>query len=84
MPASLEQLDDIEHRFTHHPPGSPAVANTHQDIRLAMCQAAVVVADRTERCREQSLALTALEEAMFWANAAVARHHPDNRPAKEA
>ena len=24
-------------------------------------------------CREQSLAITALEEAMFWANAAIAR-----------
>ena len=27
----------------------------------------------TRECREQSLAITSLEEAMFWTNAAIAR-----------
>ncbi len=79
MTALQEQINEIAHRFAHHPPGSPVVAQTHQEIRTMLGDVAVKLAHLTGRSREQSLALTALEEAMFWANASVARHHPDNQ-----
>ena len=33
------------------------------------------VLDNTPECREQTIAVNKLQEAMFWANAAVARNH---------
>lgn len=46
----------------------------HTDVRAACARAAQNIVAVTPECREQSLAITALEEAMFWGNAAIARH----------
>lgn len=64
--------DELDRRFAVH-----AVTIEQKDrmgtIRdVARHVAAIVVRDAPE-CREQSLAITALEEAVFWANAAVSR-----------
>ncbi len=71
-----ERYDDLQHRFNYHkPPEGSTVGMAHEKMR-GMCHvAAVEIVNNTPECREQSLALTKLEEAMFWANAAVARHH---------
>lgn len=66
--------DEIDHNFTHHPPSSPEVGERYAEIRAQLKQSAIFICESTPVSREQSLALTKLEEAMFWANAAVARH----------
>lgn len=64
---------DIEHRFAFHPATDQEKRDDHASVRQA-CRAA---ADRiNELCpdgREKSLAVTALEEAMMWGNASLAR-----------
>jgi hypothetical protein len=42
-------------------------------IRAEAQHLAVLIADMVPEGREQSLALTKLEEVMFWANAGIAR-----------
>lgn len=64
---------DLENRFTYHAPNK-AQAAVFPPIRAAILETAKQIRDLTPRSREQSLAMTALEEAMFWANAAVARN----------
>lgn len=64
MPSPAE----LKTRFTYHPPKDGE--SVHNEAHLL---AEHIVASSPE-CREQSLALTALEEAVFWTNAAIARH----------
>lgn len=66
--------DELSRRFDYHKPSTEDVVERHQYIRQ-MCHA--VARELTDTCpesRELALALTKIEEAMFWANAAVARH----------
>jgi hypothetical protein len=66
--------EDLDNRFNYHPPKDEGVANRHQLVRQTCLSAAEDILDATgEPSREQSLAITKLEEAMFWANAAIAR-----------
>lgn len=64
---------EIDKRFAYYRPQSKEVARRFPQIRGAVRAAARVIVDSTVPSREQSLALTKLEEAMFWASAAVAR-----------
>lgn len=66
-------LNDIQNRFTYHPPkaGQPA---RYENLRSAARALAVLIADETPDSRERSLAITKLEECVFWANAAIARN----------
>lgn len=66
-------VERIEHDFTYHPPQSDQT-ESYQHLRS---QAKTLALDIVALCpdgRERSLALTHLEEAIFWANAAIARH----------
>lgn len=65
-------IADLKHRFAHHPPYGDR-GDRHGDVRQACFDAAEKLVDATPEGREQALALTKLEEAMFWANAAIAR-----------
>jgi hypothetical protein len=73
------KADTLEERFNYHTPPNEAVIETHWLIRKQMLGAAQMVCDNCPPCRELSLAVTKLEEAMFWANAAVARNHDHYR-----
>ena len=64
---------DLDNRFDYHAPDDTARAS-HQSIRDACKDTAMVFTSLLPDSREASLALTHLEQAMFWANAAVARH----------
>jgi len=64
--------DRIKNDFTYHPP-KPGQAEIYEGIRAAGLAMAEHITDVTPLSREQSLALTAIEEAVFWANAALAR-----------
>lgn len=63
---------EIRRRFAHYGPAAKAV-ESHDLLRAAFRGAASLVDDECPDGREKSLAVTALEEAMFWANAAIAR-----------
>lgn len=65
---------ELAHRFRYHPPKDDTTAGAHQWIRDAMLVAAIHVNDNCPEGREKALAFTKLEEAMFWANAAIARN----------
>ena len=67
---------EFEARFQTHPPVNNTVVRAH--IRYAAKTVLRVVPPG----REQSLAITKLEEAMFWANAGIARNqdsHDEDR-----
>lgn len=66
--------DEIKHRVHYHPPTDAAKAK-HEGVRDAIEQAIAAMAAFVPESREQSLSITKLEEAMFWANAGIARNH---------
>lgn len=63
----------IENNFTYHPPFGDQ-PQRYQQMRDAAKELAQKIAAQTPESREQSIALTKLEEAVFWANAAIARN----------
>lgn len=67
-------LDDISHRFNFHPANDEEKKNEHSAIRTHCRELAHFLDDRLPNGREKSLAITKLEEVMFWANAAAARN----------
>lgn len=63
----------IENDFRYHAPRDDQLAR-YQRIREVARALAHELVDLTPPSREQSLALTKLEEVVFWANAAIARN----------
>jgi hypothetical protein len=63
---------ELDRRFTRHTVDEDQ-AERGNAIRQVGLQLADLIAVTTPESREQSLAITALEEAVFWANAAIAR-----------
>lgn len=62
----------IEHDFSHHPPATGERIAQHEAVRAA-CKDLAHTLDRiVPPGRHKALARTAVEEAMHWANAAVA------------
>lgn len=71
-------LTQLDLAFTYHPPATRSAADSqvvrYTAIRSAAHAIANILVRATPPSREQSLALTKLEEAVMWANAAIARH----------
>ena len=65
-------IDRIENDFSFHPADEPT-GESHQEVRDVLKAAAYRLVDLVPAGREQSLAITKLEEAMMWANAGIAR-----------
>ena len=63
----------ISHRFNVHKVDDHATLNWMALMRRTYAAAAVEIDKALETSREKSLALTKLEEAMFWTSAAAAR-----------
>lgn len=63
---------DLASRFRHHPPKLDQ-AERYAAIREKILEVARFIRDRTPHCQDQELAFVALDEAMFRANAAIAR-----------
>lgn len=62
----------IEHNLTYHSP-KPEQQVRYELIRNQAKALALLINDITPVSREQSLALTNLENAVMWANASIAR-----------
>ncbi len=69
---SRKDLDEIKTRFTYHAPKGDQ-ATRYGLLRAEAENLAVMVLKHCPDSRERSLALTKLEEAVMWANAAIAR-----------
>lgn len=65
---------DLLNRFTHHPITSGEQIEKYATIREQILETAILIRDLTPVSPEQSRAFNALDEAMFLANAAIARH----------
>lgn len=65
--------EDLKNRFTYHPPqeGQP---ETYEAIRSRALQFARFIDRVVPDGREKSLAITQLEDTVFWANAGIARN----------
>ena len=63
----------LENRFTYHAPkeGQP---ERYESIRYKAKMLAAYINEYCPESRETSLALTKIEEAVMWANAAIARN----------
>lgn len=68
--------NELRRRFQYHPPTSPGAREAHEFVRETLRGVAEAVVPQLPggAGREQALFLTKVEEAMFWANAAIARH----------
>lgn len=63
---------DIKNRFMYHPPKHEGIALLHTEVRNRLESVAHFFNHQLPEGREKSLAITHLEEAMMWANAAIA------------
>lgn len=64
--------EDIANRFDYHAPNAAKV-DVHEHVRRECRNLADRLNSLLPEGREKSLAITHLEEVMFWSNAAVAR-----------
>lgn len=65
--------EDIEHRFAFHAATTEEKRDAHASVRQACRRLADYINESAPDGREKSLAITHVEEAMLWANAAIAR-----------
>lgn len=72
---SPQDVAKRENNFTYHKP-----FGDQQERYIGLREAAKILCELIEGCcppsRERSLAVTNLEQAVFWANAAIARNEP--------
>ena len=65
-------MADIERNFKYHAPTDAKVA-FHEAVRAEAKNLAMFILNNCPPGRETSIAITKIEEAMMWANAAIAR-----------
>lgn len=63
----------VTNDFAFHAASTEEKRNEHTAVRTRCADLAHYFVDRVPEGRELSLALTALEEAMHWANAGIAK-----------
>lgn len=66
----------IENNFTYHAPHGDQ-ATRYERLRAAAKALALEIHHLCPQSRERAVAITNLEQVMFWANAAVARNEPN-------
>jgi hypothetical protein len=72
---AAEDKARLDKDFTYHAPKGDQ-PERYTDIRERAKQFAAFITMNTPASRERSLALTKLEECVFWSNAAIARNEP--------
>lgn len=68
---------DIRNRFDFHPATTEEKRLEHGSVRAHCLELAEFLNQKLPEGREKSLAITHLEEVMFWGNAAIARNHQE-------
>lgn len=71
-----DAVADLKNRVRYHRPDQDAIEQIARMRTLALGWGEDII-DLVPAGREQALALTKIEEALFWCNAGIARH-PDN------
>ena len=71
-----EENPVIENNFNNHAPCYPGQTDKYELIRAKAKELAYLIEDICPKSREASLAMTNLEQVVFWANASVARYVP--------
>lgn len=66
-----QKMQDIESSFTYHSPKDDQPMR-YENLRNLAKELAVKILESTPSSREQSLAITKLEESIMWANKAIA------------
>ena len=66
-------IPDLENRFTYHAPHGDQ-PDRYAALRSRAHTLANEIDETCPDSREKSLAITKLEEAVFWANASIARN----------
>lgn len=72
-PLNDQDVEDLRKNFTYHKPKDNQQSR-YIEIRDSAFHVALLIKGHTPKSREQSLAITKLEEAVMWANAAIARN----------
>lgn len=67
------KAEDIENRFVFHAASRFNSADRHEQVREGCRLLAHGLNNTLPEGREKALAITNLEQVMFWANAAIAR-----------
>jgi hypothetical protein len=67
--------EDIDNRFAFHAATTAEKRDEHTSIRQECRRLADRLNEQLPEGREKALAVTKLEEVMFWGNAAIARQH---------
>ena len=76
------QISQDDFNLTNHRPTDEGIAKI-EEIRAAGKEYAAHIRRLTPAGREQSLAITNLEQAQFWANASIARTDTDDLKAEK-
>lgn len=71
--AKIDRAIEVGNRFMYHPP-TPDKSERYELIRRSALELAGLLTSECPESRELSLAITKLEEAVFWANASIARN----------
>lgn len=73
FPLSEKLSADLDRRFTYHSP-KDSQPERYVALREKAKELATLICQCSHESREQSLALTNLEQSIFWANAGIARN----------
>lgn len=68
------ETSELQNRFTYHVPSQEEIAK-FMEIRKHALNVAALINSLCPESREKSLSITHLEEAVFWANASIARNN---------
>ncbi len=71
--AKRKKQDQIDNAFTYHSPKGDQ-PHRYETMREMAKRLAIWIVANTPESREQSLAITNLDQVVFWANASIARN----------
>jgi len=66
-------INELQKRFAYHKVDFDK-SDMMDEIRIMVLDLAILINDNCPESREKSLAITNLEQVMFWSNSAIARN----------